>query len=691
MSRKSRANALSRNTSFIPSKKEQQTLLDITEHYNDWTDDNDQRRTRKNGWNQITDAYYGKLPEDWPYMSRVVDPRIRTSILEKNARLLNSKLRGRFVPRKGGSVLGANLNNSLIDFQWDNANDGGSMQTKLSIVDQDTRLYQSKFVLVKWKYEEDADGEVIFDGNEMYPLDIRDCGMDFKADHIRNAKWFQHREWVFLEDLERENDFPGAPKYKNLDVIKGRIADSNQTGTPIENSNSSKRENEYVSRVKQLRGLEDRIGTDTAYPTLEVVTEYREDKWITFAPEYNVIIREIDNPYDHGKIPISQNRYYALQDDNLGESEVEAVIPLWKAIQATVCGYMDEVILKQRPPLKILDGEVRIETIVNVPDAQWLMDRPDAVQEMQSNGEAIRFFQITYSALVSAFSTAMGDLSQGTSGVDPFSPDKTATEVRETVRQQSTRDQKNQNDLAEFIKDIISMWVVNNRQFLFADPSKHDYVLRIVGTEQFEYFKRSGLDEMTISDEAMQLVSDIITTQGGNLSDSEMNTLIDTAKTPKHPVILNPNEKDPEKISFKPKMEVSELGDSAELSIVPEDLNGNYDYIADVKSMAIGAGEELARARAKAMDRFVDPTVNQMLLSEGFRPKIKEMLSADLESTGLRDAERFFEAIENEQQQINPNDPQAGGVVPGQPQQGLPGVPQAGPIAGNQQQVAGAI
>ena len=97
--------------------KDEKIINEVTEHYKAWTDDNDIRRTRKNGWNDITDAYYGKLPDDWPFTSKTVDPRIRTSIIEKNARLINSKLRGRLVPRETGDVLKARIQNVVIDFQ----------------------------------------------------------------------------------------------------------------------------------------------------------------------------------------------------------------------------------------------------------------------------------------------------------------------------------------------------------------------------------------------------------------------------------------------------------------------------------------------------------------------------------------------------------------------------------------------
>jgi hypothetical protein len=676
-------------------------LLEVKSHYTAWSDDVTQRMTRKYGWNDITDSYYGQLPDDWPFTSRTSDPRIRTSLLEKNARLLNGKLKGRLVPRESGDVISARINNAVLDYQWDKADDGGSMQVKLSICDMDTRLYQSKFGLVKWACDYDENGKIEFEGNEFTPLDIRDCGLDYNASHIKDAKWFQHRSWEYIEDLEEQRGVDGKPLFQNLGAIKTRINEKRTDAGLV----SSERKNEYSSRVKEIRGLEDRIGTDMAFPVIEVVTEYRNDQWITFSPEYDEIIRVIDNPYNHKKIPIVQLRYYPLQDDPLGESEVESVIPLWRAIQATLCGYMDEVILKMRPPLKIIEGAVRLETVTYSPEAQWLMSRPDAVTEMQSNGESVRYFESTYGALVSAFNTAMGMLSQGTSNVDPLTNNKTATEIKAVTKQQNVRDEKNQIDLAEFIKDIMMFWLSNNKQFIFADPSKTEYLVRIVGKENFSYFQQAGLDQMQLSPEAAQTIADILQ-QNPNTSPQELDQMAQAGMMPKYPVVTNPNEKDPAKLKIKPKMKVSDTGDIADIYAVPEDLDGSYDYIADVRSMAVGAEQELMQGRQNAINTLTaNPLVLQLLQGEGYKPKIKELLSQSFEDLGLKDSDRFFEKLQpvspqpmlNGQPQIpgqpvNPAQagaPQMGGVQPPMPQPGLPPLPQTPPPTGSQQQMAG--
>lgn len=608
-------------------------LDEVIRHYNMWNMDNEHRETRKNGWNDVTDAYYGRLPGDWPFLNKIVDPVLRTTIIEKNARLMNAKLRGRLVPREGGDVLKARLNNALLDFQWDTANHSGSMLEKWSVAEQDTRLYACKFAEVPWLCVRDDEGNYKFDGNEFLPLDVRDCGMDPNCEHIRGAKWFQQRQWLTIEEMSGTSEADGKPLYPGLGELKLKIKEGK----------SDRRDTRHDNRILQLKGLSDRMGDDYAFPVLEIVTEKRPDRWISFSPIYKTIVRDIPNPYKHGKINVVQLRYYAIQGDPYGESEAESVLPLWRAIQAYINGYFDGMAMRLRPPLKIRDGQARIETIVQAPEAQWIMNNPDDVVEHQMGREADSTFQTGYSALKSAFNTAMGDLSQGVSNVDPFTPDKTATEIKQSAKQQNSRDQKNQTSLAEAIEDMMSMWLSNNKQFLFADPDKHEYILEIVGTDLFNYFQRAGLDEMEVSDHAMQQIGDIIQHSQGSISDDDIFTMMDAGKTPKYPVFTNPDEKDPTKLETKPKMTMNDMGDGAKLSLIPQDLEGTFNYIPDVKSMATGADAELQNARQKALELLISsPAVLQLLQAEGTRPNVKELLVSVLEGAGLSDAERYF-------------------------------------------------
>jgi hypothetical protein len=652
------------------------TLQDVLFHYNEWTDDMETRKTQEDGWDDIVDAYWGKLPDNWPYLSQVVDPVITTSLIEKRARLTNSKLRGRLVPREGADVLKARLNNALLDFQWDNANYLGFMNDKWGNMDTDARSFGSSFALILWRQEYDDEDKLVYKGNDMLPILPYNVGLDPACSHVRDARWVQIRRWQTIEELEDISDTPGEAKFPGLSEFKKKVEQSKK---------SDARDAEYTSRTLANRGLEDRVGYDKTFPVYEIVTEYRKDRWITFSPKHKIVLRDIKNPYKHRSIPIIQLRYHPLIDDPWGQSEVRRVLPLWRSIQSVLNGYLDDMNIKMRPPLKVLEGQVRMETIEYSPDAMWLMSQLDAVQEYSGSGESLRYFQTTYSALKSAFSQAMGDLSQGVSNVDPNEADKTATEIRAISKQQNVRDQNNQIYLADTIKDMMRMWLSNNQQFLF--NKKHgEYILNIVGKNNFRYFKESGLADEVPDPQAVDEAVSMIKDNPEAFGDFDIEQMYKATQVPKYPIVDNPNAQ-PEDMKVKSKLRISDREDSAEVSLTPDDLNGTYDYIPDVKSMAAGSNQEMIQTRQQAINNLTqNQGIIQALQQQGYMPNIKEMYIDQLEDTGMKDAERYFEEVKQPDAAATG---QAGSL--GAPQQpaGVPAIPEAVASIPNQQQMAG--
>ena len=178
----------------IQSDTNFELLAELNYHYTFGQDDMDKRKLRKNGWDDTLKAYFGKLPENWPYLARVVDPVIRTAILEKTSRMFAGKLRGTVAPREGADALSAKIQNQLLDFQWDYATNGGSMIEKIILMDIQTRIFGSSFGLCYWDIKPNINGES-FETNEFKVLDNRDVFVDYQANHIKNANWVQYRDW----------------------------------------------------------------------------------------------------------------------------------------------------------------------------------------------------------------------------------------------------------------------------------------------------------------------------------------------------------------------------------------------------------------------------------------------------------------------------------------------------------------
>ena len=610
-------------------------LAELNYHYQFSQDDMDKRKLRKNGWDDTLKAYFGKLPNNWPYQTQVTDPVIRTAILEKTSRMFAGKLRGTVVPREGADAVSARIQNAILDFQWDYATEGGSMLEKIILSDIQTRIFGASFGLCYWDIKKTQGGET-FETNEFKVLDNRDVFVDYQSNHIRNANWVQVREWVTFQQLKEKND-GGQPIYQNLDLLESKLLD-NDTPAP------QRRDNRYTSIVKQLRSLEDRVGQDIYYPTIELVTEYRRDRWITFAPRFGVILRDIKNPYKNMEIPVVMLRYYPVGDDVYGESEVESVLPLYRAINATLCGFIDQMNLGMRPPIKVAQNAagVRMDTIQYGPNALWLTgDSVNNIQEHVTGNQSISLFQNSYTALKNAFNTAMGEASQSLAPIGAFAQDRTATEIRTANRQTVARDNYNQIYLEEFLKDIMMKWISNNQQFLFSDPSKESEIIRIVGKETIDELEDLGLGGEEMPDEVMFDAEEMINERGGDVTMEELETISEVSKTPKYPVMVGGE--------VKKKLETDEFGKFAKLFVTSDDMRGFYDYIPDVKSMAVGVNDESIRGRNQALSLLLNPGIDAKLQSENVNVKISELLKEILADNGVKNPEKFFEEKENEQ------------------------------------------
>jgi hypothetical protein len=605
-------------------------FAEVNYHYTYGTQDMEQRKLRKNGWDDIIRAYYGKLPNNWPYLSKIVDPVIRTALMEKTSRLFNGKLRGTVVPRESGDNVKAKIINSILDYYWDNAQLGGSMLEKWALMDTYTRLFGAAFALCYWRKTDD------YDGVEFKVLDNRDVFVDYQANHVKNANWVQVREWRTLQDL-KNTTINGENLYENLDELEKLMFAEYQ---------GDRRDSRYTSVVKQLRGLEDRVGQDIYFKTVEVVTEYRKDRWITFTPRYGLILRDIENPLDSKIIPVVQLRYYQNGDDVYGESEFEAVLPIQRAINANLCAFQDQINFSLRPPIKVANNAdgVRLDTIVYAPNALWLTgSTPNNIIEHQSGTQVVQQFSTTYQVLKSAFNTALGELSSGVSNFNPTATEKTATEVRATFTQMQSRDQFNQLFLTEALKDQMVMWIKLIQQFLFDDPAKYSIIFKITGMDMLNELKRYALDDMEVPDEITNSIADMVQNDPNSMDETMIQTIIEQTAIPSYPVNMKPSSKTGD---FMPKMEMDKYGEFAILRVTKDDMEGNYDYVPDVKSMAVGMTEQLMNGRNQLLNLLLSPNVNMQLQNEGDKIKVKDLIIAIAEDNGVKNAGKFFESVQ---------------------------------------------
>ena len=618
---------MAKSTSIEPqgTKPEQELFKDVHNHYMISKQDLEIRMTRKNGFNDADKMFASYIdPSNWPYKSMIFDPRPYTIITEKTARLIGSKPKGRLVPREGGDSLGSVVNNELLSFQWDdNSRLGESMLAKWMMMDQNVRKYGSSFGICKWRYETkviNGKRKVCYDGPDFVVINHNDVLANPSYSFIN--KWFQHREWTTIKELETINDAAKtAPQYKNIEILKASIKEK-------ETSRSDRRDNDYNIQNKAIRGLTDYLGSDEVNKVFEIITEYRPDRWITFVPRHGTIIRDIPNPYKHYEIPVVQLKYYPLPDDLYGVNEYEPVSSQIRSINAFLSAFSDEQANNLYPPLMINPVNVRMHTIEFTPQAKWLMNNPGKdVVRLESGNSSVPAFNTIYQTLVGSFLSAMGESSQGISQSNPTEDAGrvTATEIKDTAYTRNVRDNMNQIFLSEALKKQIMFWHSMNQQFLFQGTEDKVKVIRIVGRDAIDFFQRQGLDEMGPTDEqAMMALEDPtgVIEQG-----------------PAYPVQMEDG-------NIVPKFAPDELGGGGDLYIEPGDLVGNYDYVPDIETMQAPSQEKVEQKLTAILGTITNPAVMQMLQMEGKKPKIMDLLIKMFESTNvIKDADAYFEDI----------------------------------------------
>lgn len=645
-------------TDLSPTKRKEELIFSEVQHHEEIGFQETERRSTGKGrvgsisFNEADELFRSYLDENnWPYDALLFDPRIFTFIFEKTSRLIANKPKGRLIPREGADVLSAKINNSLLDYQWDQANFGGTMLQKWALMDINTRKYGAAFALCAWKYETDRGGRIVFDGPEMEVLNNRDVAHDLTATAIENANWIQVRKYVTLQSLERVNDAArGAPIYKNLEELRFSLNQQDKTKeTGGLQGQGEGRETHWISRNRQISKLEtDPYGKDQVFRTVEIVTEYRRDRWITFAPRQGIILRDIPNPYMNNEIPIVMLKYYMIDDDLYGMSEIEPVKGIQKAINAILCQYIDEINQNLYSPIAIGPG-VKQHTLEWGKGARWIMNNPMTdFRLVESRSNAAQFFNNTYSVLVSAMMNALGESSLGVSNIQPYQQDKTATEVKALQLQRNARDNYNQLMLSESIKRQFMLWHSMNQNLLFSDPTRENFVIRIVGRDAIKYFQERGLGDMGIGDEATKYMQQMADTFGVGLDElrSKYGIKGEQFAFPKYPVNLK-SDGDTE---VKPKLLVDEGKNSASLAVEEKDIKGLFDFSVDVESMAVSSDDERKQARQTAVSLLVsNPNITAYLQQEGVKPKFKELFIAWLEDLGFSDADKFFENLQGAQ------------------------------------------
>lgn len=424
--------------------------------------------THRDTWDEKETMLLGTLDDEYSKneaKSQVYDPRLSTVTLERAARVMGQLPKGKSLAvskdDRGKNML---MNLCVDKYVLPNARSQFDYLIKSRLFDVYSLAYGVMFGLVDWVVDERR-GYV---GPDYWIIPIRDVFPQAGAISVNDSEHFQISTFVSYDWLSRRD----KKTWINIDEI---LTDLKNGGGKSKDSYDGNRR----SHIEQQRH------NDNPKRGVELITEYciyggAEDKgeWITYAPDYQKILRQIDNPHKNGELPIVAKHAFPLLDSIFGLGEFERGKTLQYAINSLINLYLDGVKMSIFPPTLINPQGVVPSTIKNQPAARWLVRDMNAVQQLQISPQGISTFQSTYSFLIAALMNQAGttDTTVG-AGIDP-GLGKTPEALKQISQRESSRDNWDRFMMEQTQEEILKKFAN-----LIAQKQEKPIKMRLFGAE----------------------------------------------------------------------------------------------------------------------------------------------------------------------------------------------------------------
>lgn len=557
---------------------------------------------------------------NYPHNARVFDPRTFRIIETVTPRLVANEPTGSFFPVEDGDVATAEILNALIKYDWRHA----EMFPKLTMFVKSMLIFGTAFGLTYWDYREckktrmvpqELNGGMIwtqgstqevsmvdFDGPNFEPLNIYDCFPDPNSSSLGNMRWFIYRTFKTIKELEYENDTRNMEYYKNLDKLKQLVSEKKEANKGASGGFSDM---EFREHRRTMLSTEELHGQDSSNPEFVILRRFAKDRWVDIVPEFNLVIRDVPNPYFHGELPIVYGVDYPYPGELYGMGEIEPIERIQRALNAVLNQRLDNVQLVLRNMWKVKKNSgVDMHTLISAPGNIITTDDMLAVESFQVPDVTGNTFVGTMNYLTAAIQNGSG-ITDYTMGINSSAniANSTATGTR-LIQQEANAQFKLKIQL--FYKMVVER-IANQWKDLRIQFTTEAQKLRIVG-----------------KDEVMGMVK---------------NTSLATTGLDGIPVA-------PGDMETPTKMQISKDQNFAFLNVYPEDIQpsivGDYDFVAAVSSEAISDPIALQENFFLALDKVNNPEWTSGLASQGkqlnyttLTEKVFDKLGVGMEKSGV--------------------------------------------------------
>lgn len=385
--------------------------------------------------------------------SKIFDPRLSTIVFERAARVMSQNPKGKAYAKTKHDIGKNMLMNLLLNHYRKEANEQYSHLVKLRLLDLYSLVYGTMFALVPWRVNPRSG----YIGPELVLINIRDAFPQPGVRNLDEADYFNVRTMTSAKWLEQQDG-----GVWDMDAIKSLVFELKEQKSTGDTNNGDSNKTSYLERALYPTNY-----GDVVYPKVELYTEYRDDKWITWSPQRinqktskPHVLRVVENPYPDGMLPIIAKHAFPLIDSPIGLGEFERGKSLQFAINSLVNMYMDGVKYSIFPPLAINAENVVPSSIKWGPGEKWFMNQPNVdLQPVELSPRGLDTFNSTYGYLLSALQNQAGTSDVSTSQNVESTLGKTPQALRLQASKEGSRDEWDRFMMEESIKDIYKRWV----------------------------------------------------------------------------------------------------------------------------------------------------------------------------------------------------------------------------------------
>jgi hypothetical protein len=377
--------------------------------------------------------------------SKVYDPRAATLVIEGANRIMHNLPTGKTQALNDKSDAGKNILMNMVmeKYVQKNANYGWDWKTKLRLVDLMSRVYGSQHTLTDYRVDDD------YIGPDIYLLAPRSCFPQAGALSLNMCQYF------FVEAYKTRKWLESRPKdswnQKSIQIILDKMKDKSAASA----DKLSYSEREFQNAQHTERGK---------YSKFRMLNRYEGDRWITYCPDYNVILRDIKNPHDNDVLPIDKKDYITLPDRYWGLGQFERLKTLQFAHNSLINLYLSGVTKGLFGSTIIDPSGVVPATLPNLHTPAGYVyvtpNRMDAVKEMPANNVGLATFQSTDQFILSAISNVGG--TPGDTSIaratDP-TQGKTPRALELQAQRQSFGDSMDLEAMEQFIENVYNKMI----------------------------------------------------------------------------------------------------------------------------------------------------------------------------------------------------------------------------------------